>query len=104
MSPYCLAMSAYCLITFAGATALADVLMPRYPSLRMIRLDNNQIGSAGVESLCHGLARAKAGGTLSVKQVFLAQNPLSINDRAEWLGCCEAVGVATDVQLTLPGT
>jgi hypothetical protein len=67
------------------------------PSQR--RLDNNQIGSSGVEALCHGLARAKVGGFLSIETVYLDGNPLDVNDRAEWLGCCEALGVATDVQL-----
>ena len=91
-----------CDAILAGAAALAEVLMACCPRLRMLRLDNNNIGSAGVESLCHGLARAKVGGNLSIKQVFLARNPLDVNARAEWLGCCEAMGVATDVQLIHP--
>lgn len=52
-----------------------------------------------MEALCHGLARAKVGGFLSIETVYLDGNPLDVNDRAEWLGCCEALGVATDVQL-----
>lgn len=86
----------------AGAAALAEVLPTCCPNLRMLRLDNNNIGSAGVECLCHGIARAKVGGSLSIEKIFLARNPLDVNDRAEWLGCCEAMGVATDVQLMQP--
>lgn len=89
-------------LAFAGVLALAEMLLTRCPNLRMLRLDNNKIGSAGVESLCHSLARAKIGGNLRIQQIFLARNLLDINDRAEWLGCCEAMGVATDVQLLEP--
>ena len=85
-----------------GAAALANVVQQRCPSLKMLRLDNNEIGMAGVEALCHGLARARVGGTLSIERVFLEGNNLGTEARAEWLGCCEALGVATDVALMAP--
>ena len=85
-----------------GAAALANVMQQRCMSLKTLRLDNNAIESAGVEALCHGLARARVGGTLSIERVFLEGNSLDAEARAEWLGCCEALGVATDVALLAP--
>ena len=86
----------------AGAAALARAVAGQLPALTLLRLDSNAIGAegmAGVEALCQALANARVRGTGRIERICMEGNPMGAEARAELLGCCGALGVATDVAL-----
>ena len=85
-----------------GAAALARAVAGQLPALTLLRLDSNAIGTegmAGVEALCQALANARVRGTGRIERICMEGNPMGAEARAELLGCCGALGVATDVAL-----